>query len=99
MSKPFLEQRAYFYDMSKAALNLGMRKLQEGVREKKVLIGIFAPGIVDTDLNENLRNGAPAGRKLITTQESAAALMQLIENLSPANQDAFMNYNGEHFSW
>lgn len=99
VSKPFLEQRAYFYDMSKAALNLGMRKLQEGVRDKNVLVGIFAPGIVDTDLNENLRNGVPAKRPLISTQESAAGLVTLIANLSMANQDAFMNYNGDRFSW
>ena len=99
VSKPFLEQRAYFYDMSKAALNLGMRKLQDGVRDKGVLIGIFAPGIVDTDLNENLRNGVPAKRPLISTQDSAAGLVRLIANLSAANQDAFMNYNGDRFSW
>lgn len=99
VSKPFLEQRAYFYDMSKAALNLGMRKLQDGVRDQGVLIGIFAPGIVDTDLNENLRNGVPAKRPLISTQESAAGLVTLIANLSAANQDAFMNYNGDTFSW
>lgn len=99
VSKPFLEQRAYFYDMSKAALNLGMRKLQDGVRDKGVLVGIFAPGIVDTDLNENLRNGVPAKRPLISTQESAAGLVELIANLSAANQDAFTNYNGEKFAW
>jgi NAD(P)-dependent dehydrogenase (short-subunit alcohol dehydrogenase family) len=99
VSKPFPEQRAYFYDMSKAALNLGMRKLQSGVRDQGVLIGIFAPGIVDTDLNENLRNGVPAKRPLISTQESAAGVVTLIANLNAANQDAFMNYNGDKFSW
>src|SRR5678816_1800430 len=72
VSKPFLERRAYFYDMSKSALNLGMRKLQNDVAEKHVLIGIFAPGIVDTELNNGLRNGVPAIRKLISPEESAA---------------------------
>jgi hypothetical protein len=33
------------------------------------------------------------------TQESAAGLVILIANLTAANQDAFMNYNGEKFSW
>jgi NAD(P)-dependent dehydrogenase (short-subunit alcohol dehydrogenase family) len=65
VSKPFLDHRAYFYDMSKAALNLGMRKFQDDVRDKSVLVGIFAPGIVDTDLNHGLRNGVPAKRPLI----------------------------------
>jgi NAD(P)-dependent dehydrogenase (short-subunit alcohol dehydrogenase family) len=99
VGKPFLDRRAYFYDMSKAALNLGMRKFQDEVREQGVLVGIFAPGIVDTDLNHALRNGVPARRPLISTEESATGLVTLIANLSAANQDAFMNYNGEKFSW
>ena len=99
VSKPFLDKRAYFYDMSKAALNLGMRKFQDEVRDRNVLVGIIAPGIVDTDLNHGLRNGVPARRPLISTEESAAGLVTRIANLSAANQDAFMNYNGETFSW
>src|SRR5688572_24384143 len=71
VSKPFLDHRAYFYDMSKAALNLGMRKFQDDVSSKGVLVGIFAPGVVATDLNQGLRNGVPPKRALITTQESA----------------------------
>ena len=99
VSKPFLERRAYFYDMSKAALNLGMRKLQSDVADQHVLIGILAPGIVDTELNHDLRNGVPASRKLITPQESAAGLVTLIANLSKDNQQRFQNYNGDTFEW
>lgn len=99
VSKPFLERRAYFYDMSKSALNLGMRKLQSDVAEKSVLIGIFAPGIVDTELNHDLRNGVPATRKLISPEESAKGLFTLIANLSKENQQRFQNYNGETFDW
>jgi NAD(P)-dependent dehydrogenase (short-subunit alcohol dehydrogenase family) len=99
VSNPFLDHRAYFYDMSKSALNLGMRKFQDDVGSKGVLVGIFAPGIVDTDLNNGLRNGVPAKRPLISTQESAAALVGMIANLSAGNQDRFLNYNGETFGW
>jgi NAD(P)-dependent dehydrogenase (short-subunit alcohol dehydrogenase family) len=97
VSKPFLAHRHYFYDMSKSALNLGMRKFQDDVGSKGVLVGIFAPGIVDTELNYGLRNGVPAKRPLISTQESAAALVAMIANLSARNQDRFLNYNGETF--
>jgi NAD(P)-dependent dehydrogenase (short-subunit alcohol dehydrogenase family) len=99
VSKPFLDRRAYFYDMSKAALNLGMRKLQDEVSSRGILVGIIAPGVVDTDLNENLRNGVPAKRPLIPTTESAAGLVTMIANLSAANQASFLNYNGETFTW
>jgi NAD(P)-dependent dehydrogenase (short-subunit alcohol dehydrogenase family) len=99
VSKPFLDHRAYFYDMSKAALNLGMRKFQDDVSSKGVLVGIFAPGVVDTDLNHGLRNGVPTTRVLITPQQSAAGLVANIAGLSAANQDRFLNYNGETFGW
>jgi NAD(P)-dependent dehydrogenase (short-subunit alcohol dehydrogenase family) len=99
VSKPFLDRRAYFYDMSKSALNLGMRKFQEEVGGKGVLVGIFAPGIVDTDLNHDLRKGVPPKRPLISTEESAAAVVAMIAALSAGNQDRFLNYNGETFGW
>jgi NAD(P)-dependent dehydrogenase (short-subunit alcohol dehydrogenase family) len=99
VSKPFLERRAYFYDMSKSALNLGMRKLQSDVADRRVLIGILAPGIVDTELNNDLRNGVPAIRKLISPEESAAGLVTQIANLSKENQHRFQNYNGDTFEW
>jgi NAD(P)-dependent dehydrogenase (short-subunit alcohol dehydrogenase family) len=99
VSKPFLDHRAYFYDMSKAALNLGMRKFQDDVSSKGVLVGIFAPGVVDTDLNHGLRNGVPAKRPLISTSESATGLVAMIANLSATNEDRFLNYNGETFGW
>jgi len=99
VSKPFFDRRAYFYDMSKSALNLGMRKFQKDVGDRGVLVGIFAPGVVDTDLNHDLRNGVPARRPLISTEQSAAGLVALIANLSAANQDRFLNYNAEAFDW
>lgn len=99
VSKPFFDHRAYFYDMSKSALNLGMRKFQNDVADKGVLVGIFAPGVVDTELNYGLRNGVPAQRTLITTEQSAAGLVALIANLSAQNQHRFLNYNAEAFEW
>ena len=67
--------------------------------DKRVLVGIFAPGIVDTELNHDLRNGVPARRKLISPEESAAGIVALIAGLSKENQDRFQNYNGETFEW
>lgn len=99
VSKPFFDHRAYFYDMSKSALNLGMRKFQNDVAGKGVLVGIFAPGVVDTELNHGLRNGVPAQRTLIPTEQSAAGLVALIANLSAENQHRFLNYDAQAFEW
>jgi NAD(P)-dependent dehydrogenase (short-subunit alcohol dehydrogenase family) len=86
VAKPFLDHRSYFYDMSKGALNLAMRKFQSDVVDTGILIGVFTPGPVDTDLNRDARSGLPAGLALVTPAESAAALLALIDHLSAANQ-------------
>jgi NAD(P)-dependent dehydrogenase (short-subunit alcohol dehydrogenase family) len=99
VAKPFLDHRSYFYDMSKSALNLGMRKFQSDVSDSGVLVGIFTPGPVDTDLNRDARNGVAAATPLITPTESAAALVALIDKLAAANQLRFLNYKEEELAW
>jgi NAD(P)-dependent dehydrogenase (short-subunit alcohol dehydrogenase family) len=99
VAKPYLDHRGYFYDMSKSALNMGMRKLQSDVSDTGVVVGIFTPGVVDTDLGREVRNGAAPPLPLITPAESAAHLVVLVNNLSAANQLRFLNYKGEELSW
>jgi NAD(P)-dependent dehydrogenase (short-subunit alcohol dehydrogenase family) len=99
ITRVYLDHRSYFYDMSKSAVNMGMRKLQDDVSSRGVLIGIFTPGPVDTDLNRQTRNDAPPPAPLIKPEESAAALIVLIDNLSPATAGHFYNYKGEVLPW
>lgn len=99
VAKPYRDHRLYFYDMSKAAMNLGMRKLQDEASTRGVVIGIFTPGPVDTDLNRIGRNNAARPPELLTPEESAAALAHLIDDLSPANAARFFNYKGEELPW
>ena len=99
VAKPYLDHRSYFYDMSKSAVNMGMRKLQDDVSTRGVLVGIFTPGRVDTDLNRVARNYGAPPPELMKPEESAAALAGLIDNLSSANAARFYNYKGEELPW
>jgi NAD(P)-dependent dehydrogenase (short-subunit alcohol dehydrogenase family) len=88
---------SYFYSMSKAALNMGMRLLQNDVRSRGILIGIVRPGMVDTDMQRQARAAAAeAGKRItaptITPAAAARELVNYIESLGPATADRF--YDG-----
>jgi NAD(P)-dependent dehydrogenase (short-subunit alcohol dehydrogenase family) len=89
----------YFYRASKSALNMTMRTLQNDVRDRGVVVGIFHPGAVDTVLNRGFRNDAPKPPGILTPEESAAALVKLIERLGPEMGGRFYSYTGQELPW
>lgn len=96
---------SYFYDMSKAALNMGMRLLQNDVRARGVLVGIVSPGPVDTDMQKAYRaNAAQAGKPMtmpaIAPADSARALVNYVEGLAPDKAGRFWSaYTGQETPW
>jgi len=94
----------YYYDMSKSALNMGMRILQNEVRDRGILIGIVSPGPVDTDMQRDYRAAAAQANTPITTPalspaDSARALVTYIETLSVDKAGRFYSYNGQEMPW
>jgi len=96
---------SYYYDMSKAALNLGMRLLQNDVRGRGVLVGIVSPGPVDTDMQKAYRaNAAQVGKPVtmpaITPADSARGLVNYIEGLGADKAGRFWSaYTGQEVPW
>lgn len=96
---------SYYYDMSKAALNLGMRLLQNDVRARDVLVGIVSPGPVDTDMQKAYRaNAAQVGKPMttpaITPADSARSLVNYIEGLGTDKAGRFWSaYTGQEVPW
>ncbi len=88
----------YFYRMSKAALNMGMRVMQNEVAAKGISVGILSPGIVATDARAGRDNGPPPP-DLLTPEESAKALMQQIAELTPQNAGRYLEYTNEELPW
>lgn len=89
----------YFYNMSKSALNMGMRLLQNDVRERGVIVGLISPGPVDTDMNRQYRGGTAAGPGLLSPTQSAVAIVAFIEKLRPEMGGRFFEYNGQENPW
>ncbi len=94
----------YYYDMSKSALNMGMRVLQNDVRDRGILIGIVSPGPVDTDMQREYRAAMAKANTPLTTPvlspaDSARALVTYIETLSVDKAGRFYSYNGQEIPW
>jgi NAD(P)-dependent dehydrogenase (short-subunit alcohol dehydrogenase family) len=96
---------SYFYAMSKAALNMGLREfaLDPGAK-RGVITVLLSPGAVDTDMQRKIRSDlAQAGRPITsptrTPAEVAHALVLSIEQLTPEQNGKFMSITGKEVPW
>jgi NAD(P)-dependent dehydrogenase (short-subunit alcohol dehydrogenase family) len=89
----------YFYRMSKSASNMSMLLLQNEVRDRGIVIGLISPGPVDTQMNRDWRHGAAPSSSLQTPMQSAAAVVKVIEQLTPGQAAHALNYDGEELPW
>lgn len=103
----------YPYRASKAALNLLMHNLALDVAKRGIVVGLINPGLVDTRgvLALKPEETPPpdfvtlmplirAGKiKLITPEESVAAMLRLIAGLTPSQSGVFLNYEGQTLPW
>ena len=80
----------YGYRASKAALNVSFRALAADWRGEGIMVGIIAPGMVETDL---LRASGFPGRG-ITAEQSVRGMMQVIERMTLDSNDKVVNYDG-----
>ncbi len=87
--------RFYYYQMSKAALNMGLRALRNDLQPRGITVAILAPGMVDTDL---LAESGYRGKSL-STAESAAGLYQLVQGLTPEDPGIPVNVDGKPIPW
>lgn len=81
----------YGYRMSKAALNAAAMSLKHDLASKEVSVGIYHPGYVQTDM---VNYGGD-----ISASESAARLVNLINQLTMAESGVFKHSNGEVLPW
>ena len=79
------------YRLSKAALNMAMHMLASEVAEKGIATACLRPGHVRT------RMGGPHGE--ISAEESAGALLGIIDNLEFHHRAKFIDYTGAELRW
>jgi NAD(P)-dependent dehydrogenase (short-subunit alcohol dehydrogenase family) len=84
----------YFYRSSKAALNMVMHSLALDLKPKGITVGLVSPGFVKTDFTKGL--DLPM---MITPQESAAAVVKVIDTYDLAKTGTFIRHSGEESAW
>jgi NAD(P)-dependent dehydrogenase (short-subunit alcohol dehydrogenase family) len=96
--------RSYFYAMSKAALNMGLRAFAFEAATRGVTTVLLSPGAVDTDMQRDIRGymagkGKPITVPTLTPAESAHAMVLTIEQLAPAQNGKFLGRDGSEIPW
>ncbi len=81
----------YGYRMSKAALNIASVSLAHDLKDKNIVLGIFHPGLVATDMI--------GGYGDISPDEAAERLDKRIYAVKKENSGSFWHSNGEILPW
>ncbi len=81
----------YGYRMSKAALNIAGVSLAHDLKDKNIVVGIFHPGLVATDMIGGYGDIGP--------DEAAERLDKRIYALTLENSGGFWHSNGECLPW
>lgn len=82
---------ALIYRSSKAALNNVMHGLALALKNDGLIVTVFHPGWVKTDMG-----GAAAA---LTPEQSISSLRKIIAGLSPKDSGSFLNYDGTEIPW
>jgi len=89
-----------FYKMSKTALNMGMKSISRRLKSKKVTVVLISPGAVDTQMmNAALDHANFKGNFLITPEESAEAVINVVDQYDLKLTATFMSHRGEVIPW
>ena len=89
-----------FYKMSKTAINMGMKNISRRVKSKKVTVVLISPGAVDTEMmNSALDHAGFKGNFLITPEESAEAVINIIDQYNFEMSATFMSHRGDVIPW
>ena len=95
---------AYFYAMSKAALNMGLREFAFEVAPRRVITVLLSPGAVDTDMQRSIRDqmaniGKPINAPVLTPEQSAHSMVLTIEQLTAGQNGKFLTRDGTEIPW
>jgi NAD(P)-dependent dehydrogenase (short-subunit alcohol dehydrogenase family) len=88
----------YFYNASKTALHMVMRILATELRDRGVIVGIVAPGVANTDMRRAVIGAAAAAREP-SAAEAVAAMMNVIDGLTPQTSGVPLNVDGSRLPW
>ena len=88
-----------FYNMSKAALNMVMRSNSRAPKSKGITVALVSPGAVDTDMMNLALSRAGVKFKLLTPEQSAEAVINVIDQYDLKMTGSFMSHRGKEIPW
>ncbi len=89
---------SYFYKASKIGLNITFRALAADLARDRIVVGLIAPGAVNTDMRREAVGAAAAARDL-PVDESVRAMIRTIDRLKAADSGRAFNYDGRILPW
>lgn len=95
------ENRIPFYKLSKTALNMGYSSVAKSVKKKGITVALVSPGAVDTQMmNTALKStGIKRASFLITPEQSAEAVINVIDQYELQYTGVFMAHTGDMLPW
>ncbi|KAI0078259.1 NAD(P)-binding protein [Panus rudis PR-1116 ss-1] len=90
------------YCVGKAALNMLVRKWGAAVKDKGIIPVLVHPGWVATDLGLGIDSWVQQhfpGLKPITTEQSAAGVLKIIQEARLQDSAPYLNYDGAVIPW
>jgi NAD(P)-dependent dehydrogenase (short-subunit alcohol dehydrogenase family) len=88
-----------FYNTSKAALNMAMRSVSVSVKPRGITVALISPGAVDSEMMNLAMDRAGVSFKLLTPQESAEAVINVIDQYGLDMSGTFMSHTGKEIPW
>lgn len=89
-----------FYNASKSALNMSMRAVSVSAEKRGITTVLISPGAVDTDMMAEALGGRNTGRmKLLTPEQSAEAVINVIDQYGPELSGTFISHEGTRIPW
>lgn len=91
----------YAYRASKAAHNMLLKTIAREWRisHRNVTVAALHPGTVRSRLSEPFLDEKTYPNRILTPDESAVALLNVIENLGPADSGCFLDWQGKVIPW
>ena len=84
---------AYWYKVSKAAMNAAMYNLAQEAKKDDIIVTLITPGEVAVEKVEN------PGPRFISPAESIRGMINVIEGLSMDESGAILRYNGQRYEF
>ncbi len=88
-----------FYNMSKAALNMGMRSNSFELKPRGITVALISPGAVDTEMMQLALNRAGVTFPLLTAVDSAAMVIDVISKYDLDSTGTFLSHEGTEIPW